>query len=129
MKAIPNSLRPDPYRPKRVAVDPGPASFRTAVHRVLASTDPKRPPAVETRYRETPLTVPGVLVQATDREYVVTESGSLRRRAIRAVYPRTPGKAEAKARAKSAERIEDAIARADRRRRERIAKRKAGPAK
>jgi hypothetical protein len=96
VKAIPNSLRPDPHR-KSAHREVGEVAFRTAIHRSVESRDPKRPGSFESAYRETPLR-PGLIVQASDREYVVTESGAIvnRQQKVRKARPLSKANQEAK---------------------------------
>lgn len=76
---IPKSLDHGPYRQGRAPEPLGPPAFRTAVHRPVESGDPKRPPTFETSYREMPIDQPGYEVRASDRSYVTTPEGALRR--------------------------------------------------
>lgn len=95
----------------------GPPAFRTAVHRFVPDRDGRRPHAVETAHRETPLDRPGIRVEATDRVYVVEPTGSLRRAAPRPVKHRPPMPFAAKVqKIVAASRIEADLEKTERRR-------------
>lgn len=122
MKAIPKSLNPDPYRKSTPPTPVGlrPPSFRTTAP---PPTEVYKIVGVEVaRYEErpipaeTPLHRPGIVIQASDRDYVTAPDGSIRRR-----YGgrQKPGKPETRQQAKARERIEAELQKRDRRRRER----------
>jgi hypothetical protein len=126
MKAIPKSLNPDPYRKSVAPLPVGPPSFRTTappparVDRILGATgerfDFHEFPAA------TPLDRAGIAVEASDRTYVTTPEGSIRRNTsvpFRARYPRPLTKKQARQQTKARERIEAELQKQDRRRRER----------
>lgn len=113
---LPQSIRPEPYTKSTKPVHFLPPSFRTTAphqYRVLGAEGQKLQQAPS----EVPLTTPGITIQASDRDYVTTPEGSIRRADG---GRRRPHKPEARQQAKARERIEAGLQKRDRRRVERL---------